>query len=132
MARHYFYLQSKIDFQNTLPKVWDVETCGYFTGIVLRNERWHSIKNILLPIYDWDSDRELRRREITTILAHREDYEFFYPLAKMTKKEVIETIPFDLLKLTWWCRTPKNKKRCGMCHSCQEMSEIIEEISKNI
>jgi 7-cyano-7-deazaguanine synthase in queuosine biosynthesis len=45
-----------------------------------------------------------------------------YPLAKLTKAEVYNTLPPDLAILTWSCRTPKyidgKPVECGRCKTC--------------
>lgn len=46
-----------------------------------------------------------------------------YPLAKLTKKQVFETLPSDLAMLTWSCRTPRYidgvPRECGRCKTCE-------------
>ena len=51
----------------------------------------------------------------------------------MTKKEIFETLPEDLRKLTWSCRTPIYKeediKMCKKCKTCLEILQINKEIN---
>ena len=51
------------------------------------------------------------------------------PLWKKSKKEVVEGLPDDLVKLTWSCRTPVNTQgtwvACGQCHACRVREEAL-------
>lgn len=44
-----------------------------------------------------------------------------YPLIdwNITKEEMIQEMPKDLLELTWSCRRPDNGNPCGHCHACK-------------
>ena len=42
------------------------------------------------------------------------------PLVEMTKKDLIEKAPKELIDLTWSCRNPRNGKPCGVCHACRD------------
>ena len=49
-----------------------------------------------------------------------------YPLADMTKKQIIDACPPDILSASWSCRTPKKKAHgwipCRKCHACHQRS----------
>jgi hypothetical protein len=51
-----------------------------------------------------------------------------YPVINMTKKEVIESLPSELVKLSWSCRTPRyyegNPVRCMKCSSCKQLRSM--------
>jgi len=52
--------------------------------------------------------------------------EWLRPLSKMTKKDIYESIPEDLAKLSWSCRTPLYQNGyyspCGECYTCKSIS----------
>lgn len=117
---NYFYLQNEFDYGNFTSVIYDVEVCGFLSGIILRSPRWESVNNIVLPIYEKDSGRENRRRQVTEITA-KKSVEFYYPLYSLTKKEVIQLMPPELLEMCWFCREPKDDRPCGECHSCKSV-----------
>lgn len=46
-------------------------------------------------------------------------------LRHMTKKEIIEDMPKDLLELCWYCRRPQGDKPCHTCHTCKQVDEAL-------
>lgn len=52
-----------------------------------------------------------------------------YPAINMTKKEVIDSLPKELVKLSWSCRTPlyrDNKAyKCMKCGTCRQLRNIM-------
>ena len=54
-------------------------------------------------------------------LPHRDhvSQDIMFPLLDMTKKEIMECLPEDILHDTWSCRGPVDGIReCGVCHAC--------------
>jgi 7-cyano-7-deazaguanine synthase in queuosine biosynthesis len=49
----------------------------------------------------------------------------------ITKKDMLQELPPELLELTWTCRTPVHGKKCNMCSSCQERRRIELEIERD-
>lgn len=53
-----------------------------------------------------------------------------WPLAEMTKQQVVDTLPVDLLELTWSCRhpVPTSEKNgfdvCGVCVACKTLQKV--------
>jgi hypothetical protein len=129
---NYFYLQNTFDYGNIPGLVYDVEVCGFTAGIILSCERWSSIEKVLLPIYIYgnETEREKIRREVMKLTAKRE-VDCVYPLIGITKEDVMKMMPYELLKLCWYCRTPIDGKPCGNCHTCYHVdivkNDVIEE-----
>ena len=53
----------------------------------------------------------------------------YWPLRDMTRQDVVNSIPKDLLELTWSCRTPlktetNDFRPCGKCISCKTLQGI--------
>lgn len=127
--KNYFYLQNTFDYGNFTSVVFDVEVCGFNAGIILRSSRWNSVKNVILPVYSADVDREYRRREVMSIMALRE-IDVFYPICEMEKWQLIDEIPKELLELTWWCRAPYNDNPCKRCFTCQAVENSLKKIEE--
>jgi 7-cyano-7-deazaguanine synthase in queuosine biosynthesis len=68
-------------------------------------------------------------------LTSEREVECIYPLVDVTKTEVMKMMPYELLKLCWYCRVPIDEKPCERCHTCKQVAEgtneVIEENLKN-
>ncbi len=73
--------------------------------------------------------RDVARMLFRTLVPQKRSPEYIYPVKDMSKAEVIAYLPQDLLHLTWSCRTPQRTqsafKRCGQCHTCQQIQEAL-------
>ncbi len=53
---------------------------------------------------------------------------WLWPLARLKKIEIYESIPQELADLTWSCRKPVREgdafRPCGMCHACRSRDEV--------
>ena len=53
--------------------------------------------------------------------------EVSFPLKNMTKQEILNNMPQDLIDLCWSCREPVREngeiKPCGVCHACKQLQE---------
>lgn len=47
------------------------------------------------------------------------------PLKDLTKKEIINGLPKNLLNLCWSCRTPNGNNPCGSCKTCKEIGHEL-------
>lgn len=117
---NYYYLQNDFDYGNFTSYIYDVEVCGFFTGLILRSDRWENVTDILLPIYDNKTGREERRRKIGEILS-KKSLNYIYPLSGLSKKQVMQELPQELLDMCWYCREPNDGNPCGVCHACESV-----------
>lgn len=124
---NYFYVENGFDYGNFTSSVYDVELCGFLAGVILYSPRWASVKNMIHSIYDYDSKREHKRKELMRITSQR-DVESIYPLKNKEKWQVIMEMPEELLQLCWYCRNPKLENICGECHTCIEVKRAKEII----
>ena len=132
--KNYFYLQNPFDYGNIPGVVYDVEVCGFLAGIILYSERFKSISKVFFPIYGHETTREQIRKEVMHLTAKRK-VECIYPLVGLSKTDVMKMMPYELLKLCWYCRVPLDGKACGNCNTCEQVlkgePEVIEENLKN-
>ena len=132
--KNYFYLENTFDYGNIPSVVYDVEVCGFVSGIILSNSRWDSINKVIFPIYGHETKREKIRRRVMKLTSKRK-VECIYPLVGLKKTDVMKLMPYELLKLCWYCRVPINDESCGNCHTCKQVndgqSEVIDEHLKN-
>lgn len=128
--KNYIYLQNTFDYGNIPSSIYDVELCGFHAGFILRSVRFIETNKTHLPIYDATSEREERRRQILSFTARRE-IDCIYPLYGRNKWEIIEELPEELFNLTWYCRSPLNDEKCGICFTCREVVKSFDLIREN-
>lgn len=122
---NYNYVLTSFDYGNMRYIIKDIEVCGFFLGIFKRSKIYEEIKNVLMPIYAKEGERFERAKEIYEIVSKNAELNFHYPLRDLTKQEVIQRMPEDLLKLCWYCRNPTSSGQiCGKCHTCKEVKGI--------
>jgi hypothetical protein len=122
---NYIYLENTFDYGNLGFIIKDVELCGFHLGVILRNSRWNSIRDILLPIYDNETKRESVRRKLIQLVGYGKNVNVLYPLKEKTKSDVMDAMPKHLLDLCWYCRTPKQYEPCGTCKTCKQVNDVF-------
>lgn len=49
--------------------------------------------------------------------------EFLWPIANLTKRDIIDLMPPELFKLCWYCRNPRpDESPCGKCQPCRRVA----------
>ena len=127
--RGFDYVQSGYD-HGTLGRLpYDVEVIGFFTGVILRDPARHRIKTVVVSANASDpsvrnptSPRIVRRRQIAEATAGRK-LEWWIPYGDVTKQQMVEQLPDELLAAAWWCRRPAGTTTCGRCRPCREVTE---------
>jgi len=128
--KNYIYLQNTFDYGNIPSSIYDVELCGFHAGFILRSVRFIDTNKVHIPVYGATTEREERRRKVLSFTARRE-IDCIYPLYGREKWEIIEELPEELFNLTWYCRSPLNNKKCGICFTCREVEKSKEIITEN-
>lgn len=130
--KNFVYVETEFDYGTVNHLIYDVELIGFLTGLVLRNPRYSSIKKVVVSVNkddpsgrDLSSPRRVVANSLATTVIGRE-IDFVYPHINMTKKQIIDDMPQDLLSGLWWCRVPKNGNKCGSCKPCKEINNIIK------
>jgi len=78
------------------------------------------------------SDRMRRRQKIfdaVWILEKEKAPAFYYPIIALTKEEVWNSLPGEVRKMVWWCRTPvyenESARSCGKCGTCLQVKKFM-------
>lgn len=111
--------------------LYDVEAIGFITGYI--TSRDPSVTKVAIGVTsdDW------KRSSITGTVAkskslhnafhinagNHSDTVKVFPLKDMTKQQAYESMPPELARLTWSCRTPREMNgafiECGRCKACR-------------
>lgn len=120
----YIYLESTFDYGNIRYIIKDVEVCGFHIGMILRNKRWSSVNDVILPIYEPEmANRQKRAAKLIKMVSLRKSLNLIYPIKNTKKKETISKMPKELYELCWFCRKPVNNQPCKKCHTCKSVLE---------
>jgi 7-cyano-7-deazaguanine synthase in queuosine biosynthesis len=122
---NYKYIETK---GYVLPKgvssVQAIEMVGYFTGIILRS--YKNIKNVVICANSEDliqgqlyNIRSTTRFNIVNATSRGVEVTYLYPIKHMTKGEIADALPTELLSLCFYCRRPDVEgNSCGECQPC--------------
>ena len=122
------YIESGFDYGSVRYIVKDMEIVMFMTGIILTNPAHATINKVILPNGATDftradySDPDLRRFHILTAILDRE-VELVFPIRYISKQQMIDELPDDLFRRTWFCRRPIREHACGKCIPCREVRE---------
>jgi len=105
---------------------YDVELVGFLTGVILRDRRRQDIGTVVVSCNASDvsvtnptTPRVVRRKQLAELMAGRE-LSWWMPFAHLTKAQMVEELPHDLLAVCWWCRR-SGPQQCGACRPCREV-----------
>lgn len=129
---NYKYVESILDLTQFKRYGLDTITLASLHGTLL-TAYWdvkYWIANTPRDEYIRIGDAVTRRREraddIIKLITNKR-YQRIYSLHKLTKKQIIEDMPPELFKLTWYCRRPtKEGMVCGECHTCKQVEEALK------
>ena len=121
LKKKFKYVHTTYDYGTVAKITKDMHLIGYQSGLMATS---YGVTDVIVSSnkddianagYWYPADE--KRRAIANASAGKE-LNFHYPIAHLTKKELIEAIPEMYLKHAWFCRTPKNSKPCGKCITC--------------
>lgn len=104
-----------------------IEMVGFFTGVILRS--YPDIKKVVICANSEDlvqgegyNLRSKTRFDITYATSRGIEVEYLYPLRYMTKGEIADSLPVELLSLCFYCRKPDDDGNpCGRCQPCKNI-----------
>jgi 7-cyano-7-deazaguanine synthase in queuosine biosynthesis len=124
---NYVYHSSTFDY-GTLPRISikDIQICSLFTGIILRTPQWQTINKLILSWHKGEVnapeiERGFRVKKMLTALEVDRDIDFLFPIENMTRKEMAENMPKELMQMIHNCRKPIGIMPCKRCKTCLEM-----------
>lgn len=130
---HDFELVTTAMDVSALRRLTDPQVLGFLTGLIGRQ---HPDLEVALgysasdrPAQDRDLEWAAKGRQIAELVAGRE-ITWLWPLAEITKPQIIAALPPELLALTWSCRHPRNGRQgrpCGRCLTCKRLAKERRE-----
>jgi 7-cyano-7-deazaguanine synthase in queuosine biosynthesis len=111
--------------------MWDSDIYNFVAGTICISVK--TIKEVAIGRTKSDAGFERRAERGTKILnLLAPNVNKIYPVGDMTKKEIYQMLPEDLIKLTWSCRTPvykeDNIETCKRCKTCLEINKELNGI----
>lgn len=109
--------------------LWDSDIFSFMAGAICLSMK--SIEKVAIGMTksDINGGLSLRVERANKIFdAFNTNAKKIYPLIELTKKQVYEMLPKDLINLSWSCRTPiyegNDIRKCGRCKTCRELNKI--------
>ncbi len=131
----YTYVETTFDYGKITYLIYDVELIGFLTGLVLRNPKYKNVSRVIVSVNandpsarDVNTPRRVKANALTDILIDRQ-VNFEYPYVDITKADMVKSLPPDLVKGLWWCRTPRAGNRCGRCRPCKEINALVKNLT---
>jgi 7-cyano-7-deazaguanine synthase in queuosine biosynthesis len=111
------------DFRRVTIK--DIQIISMFKAIILKREKYNSITKIKFGWHRGEVNSEeinkgFRVKKMFEALEVNRKIEFLFPIEHLTRKDMVEKLPNDLLKLISSCRKPILNKPCKKCKTCLE------------
>lgn len=131
--RHFDYLESSFDATGWGFVAHDSDILTCLSALLLTKPAHRGIEKIIVPM-NKDELAELgetfvanreRRQALGELLSYRRKLEYLFPIATMTKLEIIRDMPSDLFERTWYCRTPRDGSPCHLCHTCRLVDQAL-------
>jgi len=128
--KNYEYHESSFDY-GSLPRisVKDIQIVAFFTGIILKTPQWKDIDKILISWHKGEVDREDIRKGFKVKKMLKDGLmidplpEILFPIENLSREEMAENMPLELLKMAHSCRKPMYYRNCGICKTCKELKE---------
>jgi hypothetical protein len=124
------YSESQIASQAYNGKfMYDTDSINFFAGYICSANP--DIKNVAMGMQANDANLALqdRRKRADAILAAFTPVKKIYPVLKMTKREIYDSLPESLRSMFWSCRRPVYTENtivsCEKCETCITLKEQV-------
>jgi len=135
--RTFSYTESGIDHRRFLSHGYDLIAAGFEAGVVASSfcaatkqnvDRW----TVGLSLADHPLRRRLKNAaECCKFNCQQGVAPEFVEFPRVSQQEEIDYLPYDLYKMTWSCRSPRQAdnqfKPCGWCESCQRLKKFAHK-----
>jgi len=132
--RAFDFTTSTLDLSFMRKVVPDIYHSNYIAGLMASSDpRIKKLASSLIAD-DHDDNTHIIRSNVAlkllrTLTPSKTVPEKLYLLRDMTKSDILEYLPPDLIRLTWSCRSPsrnpKGFQRCGKCRPCTQILKAL-------
>ena len=133
---NYVYIKTSFDCRELGIRPLDGQVIAFMNGILFQNKKYRTIKYTYIntPKDEYqrlgtrllqkqqDSYRLIRSIPQHTFLrTYSHNLQPIYTVKHLSKQQIIEQMPKELVQLSWSCRTPRDNKPCQKCHTCLQL-----------
>ena len=144
------YVESSWTRRGFSGKIMDIEPLYFMAGMILKYEKYSNIRYIFHPMCaeevhsfgkdyleshnkKWDgfnvkNDRHYKAFTYLSMASDRK-YSISSPYCDISKQQMIEEMPKELVDLTWYCRVPINGRPCNSCFNCKRVNKAKGALS---
>jgi 7-cyano-7-deazaguanine synthase in queuosine biosynthesis len=139
------YLRDKYGIFKCTTSVMDVSNIGFgvwdypciMFNLCLIAEGYNQTPNVEVCFAeqagDGFFDKPIHRRCVNIFNAYFDSIDYghrpklCFPISHMTKREIVKSIPKELLDMTFYCWWPVDGQPCGKCIKCKRMEKILND-----
>ena len=122
---------SAVDFGDVMWIPQNFHLWAYWAGTLMAAPANKAIDKVVLPRHsDAFTTPAGAKRSDAAYRAHIKAIsgrtpKLVYPMAHLTKAEVVRDLPADLRSACWWCRRPRNGQPCHECMTCKQVDPAL-------
>lgn len=125
------HTESRVDFGTVRWIPQNFYLWAYWAGTLMAAPEGRDLSNLILPRHSdaftspagaLKSDNAYKTT--VRLIAGREPT-LVYPMAHLTKAEVVQSMPADLLTACWYCRRPRAGRPCHTCQTCRQVDPAL-------
>jgi hypothetical protein len=124
------YIETSIDVGDLRRLPYDEFLLTVLNGLILRDPRYQGLRTILVPTPKDEYDRLGRRLDSRRAKSRHIREQFstaplraVYPVAHLSKQEIVAACPPELRAVSWSCRQPTaDGNPCQVCHTCEQIA----------
>jgi hypothetical protein len=146
---NFLYVETGMQKGNLNKRTLDIEMLCGMASIIVKS--YPEIKTMLLPYSreetsalnaHYESGNDIRTydnthrywkvNKVLEVITGRDfDYLMYREGAGIiSKQRMIQDMPDELFRLTWYCRRPQNGLPCGKCHTCRKVFRAKQNLGK--
>ncbi len=141
--KNFQYTETSFERGGIRGKIYDIEPLYFLAGMILK--RYSDVKHVYIPICKeelggsykelllkgkpWSEHKDPKCRFHKSMTycntASGRKLNYHTPYFNVTKKQMIEEMPKELVDMIWYCRSPHGGKPCGSCFNCKRVKKWI-------
>ena len=125
---NFFYHTSGWDYGD-IPRIHlkDIQIVAMFSAALLKMKEYSTVNNLILSWHKGEvnapsNNRGFRVRNMLRTMEVPRYINFLFPIEHLTRRQMVEELPEELLSFVHSCRSPLNEdgEPCGKCIACKQ------------